>query len=222
MRANLNISLMISDDNFNCLLCHFLLKKTKMRRKKGTCAFFRQTCRAVKRTVLYCYRDNKVDLEPFSIKPVAQQDPANPQPGSSGLGLELTTDPGSSGLKSELTAVPGAPSVEMTRTTDPADPEPSSVSGPSSLQLTPDSDPISPDPLPVPAPSSLQPMAPQDLADPQTGASNLDPEPEPVPGPSGLHAELTPLPGPSGFSPAVGESFVIFITLSYCYCVYFL
>ncbi len=112
----------------------------------------------------------------------------------------------------------------MMRTTDPADPEPSSVSGPSSLQLTLDSDPTSPDTLPVPAPACLEPMAPQDLADPQRGASNpeltphnylvdyqpvnvspqsnleltLDPEPEPVPGPSGVHAELTPLPGPSG------------------------
>lgn len=116
----------------------------------------------------------------------------------------------------------------MTRTTDPADPEPSSVSGPSSLQLTPDSDPTSPDPDPEPM-------------DPQPGASNhelpphtdlVDSQPmnvsrqsslkltpdlkqEPVPGPSGLHSELTSLPGP-----AVGESFVIILSYSYCVCVY--
>ncbi len=248
MRANLNISLMNSDDNVSCLQCYFLENKTKMRKNKGMCAFFWQTRRAVKRAVLYCYRGNKVDPETCSIKPVAQQDPADPQPSPSSLDLDLTTDPGPSGLKSELTAAPGATSVEMTRKTDPADPEPSSVSGPSSLQLTPDSDPTSPDPLPVPSPSCLEPMAPQGLADPQTGASNpeltphtdlveyqpvnvspqsnleltVDPEPKPVPGPSGVHAELTPLPGPSAFSPAVGESFVIIITLSYCYSVYFL
>ncbi|KTG38820.1 hypothetical protein cypCar_00022576 [Cyprinus carpio] len=197
-----------------------------MRKMKGTCAFFQQTWRAVKCTVLYCYRGNKVDPEQFSFKPVAQQDQADPQPGPSGLGLELMTDPDPSGLKSELTAVPGAPSVEMTRTTDPADPEPFSVSCPSSLQLTPDNNPTSPDPLSVPPPSSLEPMAPQDLADPQPGASNLelthhtdqvdsqpvnvscqsnheltpDSEPEPAPGPSGLHAALTPLPGPAAGS----------------------
>ncbi|KAF4103615.1 hypothetical protein G5714_016498 [Onychostoma macrolepis] len=188
-----------------------------MRKKKGTCAFFWQTWRAVKRTVLYCYRGNKVDPEPFSVKPVAQQDQANPQPGLSSLDLVLTTDPCPSGLKSESTTVPGAPSVEMTRNTDPADPEPSSVSGPSSLQLTPDSDPTSPDSLPVPAPSGLEPMAPQDLADPQTGAFNLEltlhtdlvdsqqvnvspqsnleltPDPDPDPDP-----EPEPVPGPSG------------------------
>ncbi|XP_026140962.1 serine/threonine-protein kinase pim-2-like [Carassius auratus] len=106
----------------------------------------------------------------------------------------------------------------MTRTTDPADPEPSSVSGPSSLQLTPDSDPTSPDPDPEPM-------------DPQPGASNhelpphtdlVDSQPmnvsrqsslkmtpdlkqEPVPGPSGLHSELTSLPGP-----AVGSFFSLY------------
>ncbi len=83
MRANLNVSLMNSDDNVSYLLCHFLEKKTKMRKKKGMCAFFWQTCRAV-----YCYKGNKVDPETYSIKPVAQQDPADPQPAPSGLGLE--------------------------------------------------------------------------------------------------------------------------------------
>ncbi|RXN09755.1 cytochrome b5 reductase 4 [Labeo rohita] len=134
-------------------------------------------------TVLCCYRGNKVAPEPISLQPEAQQDPAESQPGPSGLGLELTTDPGSSGLKSELTDVsdpvdlafkltdvPGPSSVEMTLTTDPADPEPSSVSDPSSLKLTPDSDPTSTEPLPVPGPSSLEPVAPQDVDNPQPGS----------------------------------------------------
>ncbi|KAL0173120.1 hypothetical protein M9458_033431, partial [Cirrhinus mrigala] len=156
-----------------------------MTKKKGIRAFFRRTWRAVKRTVLCCYRGNKVAPQPISIQPEAAQDPAEPQPGPSGLGLELTTDPGPSGLSSELTdvpdpvdlafeptAVPGPSSVEMILTTDTADPEPSSVSDPSSLKLTPDSNPTSTEPLPVPGPSSLEPVAPQDVVDPQPGASN--------------------------------------------------
>ncbi|KAK2903447.1 hypothetical protein Q8A67_008160 [Cirrhinus molitorella] len=217
-----------------------------MKKKKGICAFFRGTWKAVKHTALCCHRGNKVAPEPSSVQPVAQQDPADPQPGPSGLGLELSMDLGPSGLKSmlidvpdpdnldfELTAVPGPPSVEMTRTTDPADPETSSVSDPSNFNLTPDSDPTSPEPLPEPGPSGLEPVVPQDLV--ELGASILDfsphtdlvdsqpvyvscksnlemkpdsdpdpdPEPEPLPGPSGLYEELTAVPGPSGFGPAV-------------------
>ncbi|KAL1258895.1 hypothetical protein QQF64_009472 [Cirrhinus molitorella] len=224
-----------------------------MKKKKGICAFFRGTWKAVKHTALCCHRGNKVAPEPSSVQPVAQQDPADPQPGPSGLGLELSMDLGPSGLKSmlidvpdpdnldfELTAVPGPPSVEMTRTTDPADPETSSVSDPSNFNLTPDSDPTSPEPLPEPGPSGLEPVVPQDLV--ELGASILDfsphtdlvdsqpvyvscksnlemkpdsdpdpdPEPEPLPGPSGLYEELTAVPGPSGFGPAVGSFYSLY------------
>ncbi|XP_052417175.1 serine/threonine-protein kinase pim-2-like [Carassius gibelio] len=108
----------------------------------------------------------------------------------------------------------------MTRTTDPAGPEPSSVSGLSSLQLTPDSDPTSPDPDPDPEPMDPQPGASNHELPPHTDLVDSQPmnvsrqsslkltpdlKQEPVPGPSGLHSELTSLPGP-----AVGSFFSLY------------
>ncbi|XP_059422963.1 uncharacterized protein LOC132157650 [Carassius carassius] len=108
----------------------------------------------------------------------------------------------------------------MTRTTDPTDPEPSSVSGPSSLQLTPDSDPTSPDPDPDPEAMDPRPGASNHELPPHTDLVDSQPvnvsrqsslkltpdlKQEPVPGPSGLHSELTSLLGP-----AVGSFFSLY------------
>ncbi|XP_059423279.1 uncharacterized protein LOC132158045 isoform X2 [Carassius carassius] len=175
-------------------------KQTKKRKKKCIHAFFRRIGKALKLCTLHCYMD---DILP----PSPSDDPADLQPGLSGLEWALSIDPCPSGL-------------ELTVNTNPADPDMSLVSGPSSLEVISDSDQADPEPSPVPGPSSLDLKLTLD-----PGLSKLISETMNVPGLSSL--DVTPLPslssiemkpdmdltepkpssvpGPSGFETAIEQ-----------------
>lgn len=203
---------------FISLFLLFLEKQTKKMKKKGICAFFRWIGKTIKRCTLHCYVD---DILP----PIPCDDPADLQPGLSGLEWALSIDPCPSG-------------VELTINTNPADPEAPLVSGPSSLEVTSDSDQTDSEPSLVPGPSSLDlkltldsslsklvsetrnvPVPSSLDVTPVPSLSSIEmnpdmdptePRPSPVSGPSTLDSEIAPVPGPSGFEAAVGKSTVIF------------
>ncbi|KAK2903437.1 hypothetical protein Q8A67_008150 [Cirrhinus molitorella] len=187
-------------------------KQTKNRKKKGIRTFFRRIGKAIKRCTLCCYGDDI--LPPFPC-----DDPADLQPGLSGLEWALSIDPCPSG-------------IELTVNADSADPEPPSVSGASSLEVTPDSDPADPVPSHIPGPSSLDlkltldpglaemvsetvnvpgPSRPKVTPVPSLSSIELKPDVDPtepkssVSGPSTLDSEVTPVLGPSGFGAAVEQ-----------------
>ncbi|KAL0173058.1 hypothetical protein M9458_033369, partial [Cirrhinus mrigala] len=169
--------------------------------------------KAIKRCTLCCYGD-------YILPPFPCDDPANVQPGLSGLEWALSFDPCPSG-------------IELTVNADPADPEPPSVSEPSSVEVTPDSDLADPEPSHIPGPSSQDlkltldpglykvvsetvnvpgPSRPNVTPVPSLSSIELKPDVDPtkpkpssVSGPSTLDSEITPVPGPSGFGAAVEQ-----------------
>ncbi|XP_026128244.1 uncharacterized protein LOC113109001 isoform X1 [Carassius auratus] len=175
-------------------------KQTIKRKTKGIHAFFRRIGKALKICTLHCYGDG-------ILSPFPSDDPADLQPGLSGLEWALSIDPCPSGL-------------ELTVNTNPADPDGSLVSEPSSLEVISDSDQADPEPSPVPGPSSLDLKLTLDL-----GLSKLVSETMNVPGLSSLDVTPVPslssiemkpdrdltepkpssVPGPSGFEAAVEQ-----------------
>ncbi|XP_026128256.1 uncharacterized protein LOC113109005 isoform X2 [Carassius auratus] len=175
-------------------------KQTRKRKTKRIHAFFRRIGKALKLCTLHCYREE-------ILSPFPSDDPADLQPGLSGLEWALSIDPCPSGL-------------ELTVNTNPADPDGSLVSEPSSLEVISDSDQADPEPSPVPGPSSLDLKLTLD-----PGLSKLVSETMNVPGLSSL--DVTPIPslssiemkpdmdltepkpssvpGPSGFEAAVEQ-----------------
>ncbi|XP_026128233.1 protein kinase wis1 isoform X2 [Carassius auratus] len=175
-------------------------KQTIKRKTKGIHAFFRRIGKALKLCTLHCYGDG-------ILSPFPSDDPADLQPGLSGLEWALSIDPCPSGL-------------ELTVNTNPADPDGSLVSEPSSLEVISDSDQADPEPSPVPGPSSLDlkltldPGLSKLVSETMNvpGLSSLDVTPEP----SLTSIEMKPdmdltepkpssVPGPSGFEAAVEQ-----------------
>ncbi|ROL33026.1 Serine/threonine-protein kinase pim-2 [Anabarilius grahami] len=98
----------------------------------------------------------------------------------------------------ELSSLSDISSLELTPESDPAYPEPSSLTGPSILYSELTLDPVLPF---VSGSSSLEitPVSSLYSIELTPDSSQADPEPSPVPGPSALDSEI---PGPSGLGPA--------------------
>ncbi|XP_050986353.1 uncharacterized protein LOC127177875 [Labeo rohita] len=162
-----------------------LKKQTKKSKKKGVRAFFQRIGKAIKRCTLCCYGD-------YTLPPFPCDDPADVQPGLSGLEWALSIDPCPSG-------------IELTVNADPADLDPPSVSEPSSLEVTPDSNPADPELSHVPGPFSLDLKLTLDTGLYKLDVDPAEPNPPTVLGPSTPDSEITPVPGPSAFGATVEQ-----------------
>lgn len=103
----------------------FFLEKQRKNKKSGICAFFRRAWQAVKCIDRSRHRGNKVaplqpETDPADPQSTAVRDPADQQPGSSGLESMAVGDP----VDPQPGPVPSACGRKPTSDTDPAGPEP--------------------------------------------------------------------------------------------------